>query len=155
MRRINVYAERCAGCRQCEMVCSFHHTEKFSPQLSRVTVQKDDRNGLDYPVMCRQCSECPPQDICPVHAITRNQNNATWVDWQTCTQCGACVSECTYNAIKLNHQGNPIICDLCDGKPQCVERCPTQALEYMESPIFTEHPEEAFNRLKKEWGFNG
>ncbi len=53
MKRIKVKAELCAGCRQCEMVCSFEHFTRFSPSLSRVTVHKDDRNGLDYPVTCR------------------------------------------------------------------------------------------------------
>ena len=152
MQRIKVNAELCAGCRQCEMVCSFEHTERFSPSLARVTVHKDDRNGLDYPVMCRQCNECPPIDTCPVQALTRTEAGLTWCDLDTCIGCGACIDACKYGAIKLGEE-KAQICDLCGGDPQCVTRCPTGALEYLEMPEFTETPVEAFARLKEEWGF--
>ncbi|MCW4048146.1 MAG: 4Fe-4S dicluster domain-containing protein [Candidatus Bathyarchaeota archaeon] len=153
MKRITVTAENCAGCRQCEMVCSFQHTGKFSSSLARVTVHKDDRNGLDYPLMCRQCTDCPPLDSCPVQAISRNSDGAIWVDWQTCTGCGLCENVCKYDAVKLN-ESKAYICDLCGGDPHCVQRCPTEALQYIETPEFTETPETAFSRMKEEWCFN-
>jgi len=153
LKRITVEAERCAGCRQCEMVCSFHHTMTFSPESSRVTVIKDDRLGLDYPLMCRQCSDCPPMEACPTQALTREEG-VIMVDWQTCIGCGACVDECRHGAVKL-HDEKALICDLCGGGPQCVARCPTGALSYAESPEFVETPCEAFSRLKKEWGMHG
>jgi Fe-S-cluster-containing hydrogenase component 2 len=152
MKRIKVKAEICAGCRQCEMVCSFEHFKRFSPSLSRVTVQKDDRNGLDYPVTCRQCSDCPPIDACPVQALSRTEEGLTWCDADTCIGCGVCEKECKYDAIKVS-EGMALVCDLCGIDPQCVARCPTGALEYVEMSEFTETPKEAFARLKEEWGF--
>ncbi len=153
MKRITVEAERCAGCRQCEMVCSFHHTKRFSPESSRVTVIKDDRLGLDYPLMCRQCSDCPPMEACPTRAISREEG-VIKVDRQTCIGCGLCVEKCRFESIKL-HEGKALICDLCGGEPQCVARCPTGALSYADSPEFSETPWEAFDRMKEEWGIHG
>ena len=150
MRRIKVYAEICAGCRQCEMVCSFKHTSKFSPSLARVTVIKDDGNGLDYPVICHHCSQCPPMETCPTEAISKTTEGWTWINWQSCIGCGVCVDVCKYEAIKLT-DNIAIICDLCSGDPECVKRCPTNAIEYTEAPESTETPEIAFNRLREEW----
>ena len=76
----------------------------------------------------------------------------TWCDTDTCTECGICVKVCKYNAIKVG-EAKALVCDLCGGDPQCVARCPTGALEYVEMPEFTETPVEAFSRLKEEWGF--
>ena len=153
LKRITVEAEKCAGCRQCEMVCSFHHTKTFSPEASRVTVIKEDRLGLDYPLMCRQCSDCPPTEACPAKALTRLEG-VIKVDLQACIGCGVCVEECRHGAVKL-HEGKALICDLCGGDPRCVARCPTGALRYAESPELRETPREAFERLKKEWGMRG
>ena len=135
------------------MVCSFHHAAKFSPSLSRVTVTKDDRYGLDYPVMCRQCATCPPMETCPVQAITRTASGVTHADHDACIGCGRCVEECTYGAVKLT-AGKPLICDLCGGDPECVKRCPTGALTFAESPEFTETPDEAFRMLKERWAMD-
>jgi carbon-monoxide dehydrogenase iron sulfur subunit len=132
------------------MVCSFEHFNRFSPALARITVHKDDRNGLDYPVTCRQCTECPPINACPEQALSRKEG-LTWCSWQDCTGCGVCEKACTYGAIKVKDKA--LVCDMCGGDPQCVARCPTAALEYIETPPSTETPHEAFSRLKEEWGF--
>ena len=150
MKRIKVKAELCAGCRQCEMVCSFEHFNRFSPSLARITVHKEDRYGLDYPVTCRQCNECPPVDACPEQALSRKEG-LTWCSWQDCTGCGICEKACTYDAIKVTDKA--LVCDQCGGDPQCVTRCPTGTLEYVEMSPSTETPIEAFSRLKEEWGF--
>jgi Fe-S-cluster-containing hydrogenase component 2 len=75
-------------------------------------------------------------------------------DWLQCIGCGLCVDLCKYGAIKLNTEKKPLICDHCDGNPECVKRCPTNAIRYEEAPEFTETVFEAFNRMKEEWGFN-
>ena len=136
------------------MVCSFKHERIFSPELSRVTVIKDDRNGLDYPVTCRNCSTCPPQENCLVGAINITLQGVVETDWSLCIGCGLCVDQCKYGVIKLNREQKPLICDHCGGDPECVKRCPTNAIQYEEAPEFTETVEDAFNRMKEEWGFN-
>ncbi len=155
MKRLVVEAEKCSGCRLCEVVCSFAHEGVFSPRLSRVTVVKEDRHGLDYPVFCRQCESCPPTSACTTGALTRNQAGTLEVDEGSCVGCSSCVGACTYGALKLDGGSKPIACDLCGGAPACVDRCPTQALEHVESDVFTERPEEAFGRLSGMWGIHG
>jgi Fe-S-cluster-containing hydrogenase component 2 len=130
------------------MVCSFYHTGRFSPSLSRVTVVKDDRYGLDYPVMCHQCEECPPMEICPTGAIKSSETGVI-VDHEVCISCGVCVDACKYDAVKVSKQA--LICNQCNGEPRCVDRCPTGALGFDEAPESIETPETAFIRLKEIW----
>jgi Fe-S-cluster-containing hydrogenase component 2 len=134
------------------MVCSFQQSGKFSPSISRVRVLKDDRYGLDYPIMCRQCDDCPPLDSCPVEALFLS-NGVIKVNEQTCIGCGKCVELCNYEAIHL-YQGKAIICDQCNGEPACVNRCPTNALDFSEVDSFSEHASDALESLKVRWEMN-
>lgn len=153
MRRIRVEAEKCSGCRLCEMACSFSHEGRFSPSLSRVSVIKEDRYGLDYPVYCHQCEACPSIEACPTGALTRRELGVIHVD-EACTGCGACVDACPYDAVKLNGS-RPLICDLCGGEPACVERCPTEALAFVDCEGEAECPEEIFQAMLRRWGIVG
>ena len=72
------------------------------------------------------------------------------VEPQTCVGCGLCVDVCKYDAIKIKDQ-KALICDLCNGKPECVLRCPTEALEYLDVPESIETPEQVFKHLKEKW----
>jgi carbon-monoxide dehydrogenase iron sulfur subunit len=155
MRRLVVEAEKCAGCRQCEMVCSFQRAGVFSPLLSRITVIKDDERGFDYPVSCRQCEECLPVEACPTGALSRGADGVVHVDVMGCVGCGACVNSCPFGAVKLDNESGPIICDLCDDDPACVGRCPTQAIAFVESDFFSEMPSDALKRLMGRWGIGG
>jgi Fe-S-cluster-containing dehydrogenase component len=65
------------------------------------------------------------------------------------------VTACNYDAIKLDASSRPLICDLCGGEPECVKRCPTNALRFEESGVFTETLGDAFSRLKTEWNIDG
>lgn len=152
MRRILVDAEKCAGCRFCEMVCSFQHEERFSPSFSRMTVVKEDRYGMDYPVFCRQCDPCPAVASCPTGALKKNESNIVTLDEDGCNGCGDCVDACTFNVIKMDEVLKPLICDLCGGTPVCVERCPTGALSYVEHEFVSDRPEDVFRELRARWG---
>jgi len=84
--------------------------------------------------------------------ISKTAEGWTWVDWQTCIGCGSCIEVCKYDSIKLAEE-KALICDLCKGQPECVKRCPTNALEYKETPESTETPEHAFKKLREAWNF--
>ncbi len=154
MNRIVVDAAKCSGCRVCELVCSYHHEKRFSPSLSRIDVVKMDKYGLDYPVYCRQCSECPPADVCPVGALNKGDNGAIILDVEVCINCGVCAKICIYNAVKLDEASRQLICDLCWGDPVCVKKCPTDALTYEESIQVTDQPESVFKELRERWGID-
>lgn len=135
----------------CEMVCSFHHEGKFSPRLSRVTVVKEDKYGLDYLVFCHQCNPCPSISTCPSGALNRTKRGVIYVNGDACIGCGNCVNACIFDAIKPDENAKPLVCDLCKGKPVCVEKCPTEALSFVETEEFYRH-EEAFKNLLERWG---
>ena len=153
--RIRVDAEKCSGCRLCEMVCSFHHEGRFSPRLSRVLVIKEDKYGLDYPVFCHQCDPCPSIATCSIGALTRTELGVIHVDGDACTGCGVCVEACTFDVIRLNGSQKPLICDLCGGEPICVKKCPTGALAFVDFEGEVDHPEEVFAELLRRWGIPG
>ena len=152
MKRITVDTKKCTGCRYCELACSGRRHGVFNPTLSAVTVIKDDHRGLDYPVICHQCVECPPEKSCPTGAIKRV--DGCLVVEEVCVGCGLCVEACGYGAVKLMNK-TPIICDLCGGAPECVTRCPTGALSYMEYSGAFNRTDEALNELQRRLGITG
>lgn len=133
MKRILTDASRCSGCRLCELTCSFVHENQFRPSVARITVMKQDRFGLDLPLLCWHCDPCNSIENCPSNALERNKRGLVTVNKEKCSGCGKCVESCSMEAIRLHSEKNiPLICDQCGGKPLCVEKCPTKALEYAE-----------------------
>lgn len=135
--RILVDPSLCSGCRVCESACSFFHYNDFNPFRSRIKVKKNEEKGEDIPFICRQCGDAPCVSVCPVGALSRDKNtNAVLLDKDLCIKCGKCAEVCSFDAVhflgdKSNSLDNyPYICDLCDGNPECVLRCPTGALKF-------------------------
>jgi len=58
--KINVEAEKCVGCRVCQLTCSFLYYNSFNPSKSRIKVF--DIYGLvpiiEFTEECVQCGEC-------------------------------------------------------------------------------------------------
>ncbi len=91
----NLFAERnnCTGCRSCEYACSLFHTGTVRPALSRIYVAKY-KDIVDVPVLCWQCDDAPCIKACPAKYVRGNPDT-----------------------------GQPLICDLCGGDPQCAKAC--------------------------------
>lgn len=128
--RMLVNEKVCSGCRSCELACSFHKTGMFSETESRVRVSKDEPNGLDRPLVCRQCGNARCVQACPVGALERHpETHAVQLKPEICQGCGACAEACPFGSIHFK-DGKPLICDLCGGDPKCVDRCATGALRF-------------------------
>jgi Fe-S-cluster-containing hydrogenase component 2 len=130
MSMITVDIGKCTGCGRCEAVCAFFHTGKTNRTLSRIKVMRLYERGIDGPVVCAQCEEryCMP---CPVHALRIGPRGQIIVSPTVCERCGLCEERCPIGAIEC---GDLVyVCDLCGGKPRCVEACTEGALTYTEN----------------------
>lgn len=126
--------EKCTGCRTCEMACSIRHEGVSNPSRGRIKVIKWEEEGRYVPMTCQQCKSAPCQEICPVHAISRDESlNRVSVDYDKCIGCRMCVTVCPFGAMAFDtHNQRVRKCDLCDGDPQCVRFCDTHAVTYVE-----------------------
>lgn len=135
MKMLQIYPEKCVGCKLCELACSFSHFEEFNPSISFIT----NANFQDEPfffvsMTCFQCEEPYCMKICPAKAIKINEETkAMVIDKNRCVGCRMCTLACPFgNIIFLERDGVSGKCDLCNGDPQCVKICPNEAIQYLE-----------------------
>lgn len=114
------------------MACSFAHESVFSPSLARIRVVKLEHLGVDVPVVCRVCARPACVAACPTGALRRDDELVRiMVDASRCTGCNLCVEACPFGAMEMHLEKKiPLVCDLCDGRPQCVRRCATGGVRY-------------------------
>ncbi len=130
--RIIVEEDLCTGCRACETVCSFTHSENFNGEEARIQIEKIEEEGRDIPHICRQCGNAPCVKVCPAGALSRDpETNAVLVNQELCTGCQRCAGACSFDAIHFHQEiGLPLICDLCEGEIECINRCPVDAIKF-------------------------
>lgn len=115
---------KCTGCRRCEIACSLQHEGKIWPEASRIRVFMLVP-GAEIPHLCAQCHDYPCVASCPVNALSVNDDTgAVLIDKEKCISCLKCMDACPANIPFLHPGDNKIvICDLCNGDPQCVKVC--------------------------------
>lgn len=115
---------RCSGCRKCEIACSLSHENKLWPEASRVRVFMLVP-GAEFPHLCTQCNDYPCVNACPFNALSVNEKTAAVaVNAKKCTGCGKCIEACPGKIPHVHPATKKIlICDLCDGDPQCAKVC--------------------------------
>lgn len=126
---ILVDISKCTGCRSCETSCSFFHSGRVGNRQARIKVMHLYETGIDGPVTCRQCDEkyCTK---CPSNAIILGEFSQVLVQPTICTRCGVCEQNCPIGAIEL-HENFVYVCDLCGGRPKCVEACTEGAIQFL------------------------
>ena len=127
--------EKCTGCRLCELVCSVMHDGVSNPARSRIKVMKWESEGIYVPVSCQQCEDAPCMNVCPVKAISRDEDtDAVMVDYNVCIGCRSCVAVCPFGAMNYNIIDRKVFkCDLCGGDPQCAKFCEVHAISYVDA----------------------
>jgi carbon-monoxide dehydrogenase iron sulfur subunit len=132
---LHVDHQKCTGCQLCELVCAVSHDGISNPARSRIRVVKWEAEGLYIPMTCQQCQDAPCLNVCPVKAISRNEELArVAVDYDICIGCRSCVSACPFGAMIFNPTDRQVFkCDLCDGDPQCARFCEVKAVDFIES----------------------
>ncbi len=126
-KSLHIIAERCTGCLQCEMACSFEADGVFNPSRSRIKVFPLHDEGRFVPYTCTQCADAWCVKACPVDAIVINrETGAKEVLENVCVGCKVCTISCPFGTINYSQAtGKVIKCDLCGGDPECVKACPT------------------------------
>lgn len=142
---------RCVACRRCEIACTELNDGRSAPTLARIKVRRninygplglytrqdvlgDFGNGLIIPDTCRQCAHpVPCANACPSDAISAVPPlNARVVDPDTCVGCRMCQRACPWEMMAFDAEAEKAAkCHLCEGKPKCVEACPSGALRYV------------------------
>ncbi len=132
---LSINYQKCTGCRLCELVCAVMHDGVSNPTRSRIKVMKWESEGLYVPMSCQQCQDAPCMNVCPVKAISRDEDLGFMkVDYDVCIGCRSCVAVCPFGAMSYNTIDRKVFkCDLCGGDPQCVRFCDVNAIEYVDA----------------------
>ncbi len=134
-KSLNINPDKCTGCAQCELACSYESEGVFNLSKSRIKVFKFHDEGRFVPYTCTQCSEAWCQQACPVDAITLDlATGAKIVNDATCVGCKVCTIACPFGTINyIADKGVVAKCDLCGGDPECVKVCPTNAITFVDA----------------------
>jgi Fe-S-cluster-containing hydrogenase component 2 len=136
MLRVILDQSKCVGCRVCEAVCSLVHEGESNPTKSRIKLIRKIEDSLlhTFPVFCLHCEDPYCAEMCPVHAINRDERGAMVVDEDKCIGCTLCEIVCPAGAIAVHPEKQiSLKCDLCAGldMPQCVKYCFSEALQFL------------------------
>lgn len=134
MKYLFVQRENCTGCRSCEYACSQAHEKgAVRPAVARIHVKRFNA-VVDVPVICWHCDDSPCVKACPTNpkAISKDKdtNVIKYIDDKTClgSKCNKCIEACPSQFLRRHPDtGWPMFCDLCDGDPECVKACKSQA----------------------------
>lgn len=141
-------AEKCIGCRTCEIACVMSHSNdiNMSPAEFQPRLKVIKGMSVTVPVMCKHCDNAPCANGCPTNAIVR-QNNSIQVIQERCIGCKNCVIACPFGAMTVvtqeldsanagtQYQSQALKCDLCVDNPTgpaCISVCPTDVLRVVE-----------------------
>jgi benzoyl-CoA reductase subunit BamC len=139
VKRIKVDADRCNGCRGCEIICSAFHAEpKYSsvnPARSRIRVISHRLKDIWLPLFAGEyvATECAGRDVYTI-------------DGKEYDECGFCRASCpSRDLFKEPDSGLPLKCDMCEGEedgPLCVRWCLNDVLVYEELEVEVDEEDE-------------
>ena len=137
VKTITIDADKCNGCRACEVICSsFHAMPKYSsnnPARSRIRIMRDPLRDVYVPLYAGEYTE--------TECIGRDKYI---IDGKEYDECGFCRASCpSRDLFREPDSGLPLKCDLCDGEPEplCVKWCLVGALEVHEREVDEDEPE--------------
>ncbi|MHC1604739.1 MAG: 4Fe-4S dicluster domain-containing protein [Candidatus Methanofastidiosia archaeon] len=132
-KTIVIDVEKCTGCRLCELACSLEHEKNCNPARSRIHALIWAEEGVSVPVVCCQCDDAPCVQVCKFEALKRDASTgAVIVVEDNCIGCKMCMMACPYGCIGYNKDKHVVFkCELCEGDPECVKFCPTDAIRFI------------------------
>lgn len=144
--------DKCTGCMECELACSFLKHGEFNPSKSRIRVTLFQDDALYIPTACYQCDTPGCAMVCPTAALDKRKSDGLVPFYpEKCIGCKMCTIGCPFGVIHYDeHCGKVHKCDLCDGDPECVRFCTYGALEYKEVNEGINVKRASYARLVKE-----
>ncbi len=135
LKALNIDYQKCTGCLQCELACSYENEQIFNPARSRIKVFTFHEEGRFVPYTCTQCEEAWCLQACPVEAIVLNPlTGSKDILEDQCVGCKICTIACPFGTVNYNGDSGKVIkCDLCGGDPACAKACPTAAITYADA----------------------
>ena len=125
MRSLSISPDKCTGCLQCEMACSYENEGVFNPSKSRIKVFLFHHEGRYVPYTCTQCAEAWCKSACPTEAIQINAaTGAKEIKEALCVGCKVCTIACPFGTVNYNEAS---------GDPACAKACPTEAITYVDA----------------------
>lgn len=131
IKTIKIDADKCNGCRACEIICSTFHAEprysSVNPARSRIQVMTHRLKNIWLPVFAGEyaAGECMGRD-------------KYIVDGKEYDECAFCRAACPSRSLfKEPDSGLPLRCDMCESdptltEPMCVQACLNNVLIYEE-----------------------
>jgi anaerobic carbon-monoxide dehydrogenase iron sulfur subunit len=141
---VSVDPGKCIGCGICEYACTVEKGEGiWNPLRSRIRVVRM-APIFNFALTCRGCQDARCVKACPERALSQSESTGLLIiDQDKCKGCDWCVQACEHGGITIHSEtGKAIACNLCEGEPKCVESCPEEALEIVDSD---EAAEKRFN----------
>jgi benzoyl-CoA reductase subunit BamC len=141
IKTIKIDADKCNGCRACEVICSAFHAEpeysSNNPARSRIRVIREPLTDIYIPVYAGEYTEaeCAGRD-------------KYIIDGKEYDECAFCRASCpSRDEFKEPDSGLPLKCDMCESdpplkEPMCVKWCITDALTYEEREEEVDEQEE-------------
>ena len=131
IKTIHIDADKCNGCRACEVACSsFHATPQYSsnhPGKSRISVIHEPLRDIFIPVIAGE----------HVRAECTSRYRYT-IGEKAFDECAFCRASCpSRDLFKEPDSGLPLQCNMCESdppldEPKCVQWCLADALTYEE-----------------------
>ena len=132
---VSVDPSKCTGCGICEYSCTLEKGEAiWNPIRSRIRVVRMTPL-FNFALACHACKDANCVKAYPEKAISQAENTGLLIiNDKKCKGCDWCVQACEHGGITIHSDtGKAIACDLCQGEPKCVESCPEEALELVDS----------------------
>jgi anaerobic carbon-monoxide dehydrogenase iron sulfur subunit len=150
LKQLLVKADRCLGCKSCELACRVVHSNgkdlvaaylDEKPPVCLVNVESNIEGSINLPVQCRQCRDAKCVSACMTGAMCLDASTGLVLNTETkCVGCWMCVMVCPYGVIVPDEQHKVAAkCDQClttGHDPACVQACPTKAIKFMEIKDF-------------------
>jgi carbon-monoxide dehydrogenase iron sulfur subunit len=142
MNAIYVRADRCMGCKSCEIGCAVQHSKgktlftallESPPPMKRLFVEAAD--GIRMPVICRHCEDAPCLSACISGCLYRDEKGYVRRKKERCIGCWTCIMMCPFGVVTRDPVKRIAVkCDRCHklDVPACVGACPTKALVLVE-----------------------